>query len=255
MLSADRKPNFIWIVINCALSGPCRLFPSNQMRMVPCTGECLHKVNQKWSLIQTMVPTAINMKHLPALKTFMMECPPAYEHECCCLTPKPVCFVRSLYLSILFRSSSFAVFLSVYMFHCSITSETPLWPPSQPGGKSPAAHINKPANRCFTQAWIVQQEQKKAARRTCMHIRTAHFCSPLPTDTRILQPDTGDGLDALSRQRGSMFSPAAPRNLENGDTHTHTHRKLNSLHPFHLKKYNSSLLHFKPSFPDRYVSR
>ena len=59
-------------------------------------------------------------------------------------------------------------------------------------------------------------------KRAHTHIHTPHFCSPLASDTGILQSDIGDGLDALSRQRGSMFSPAAPRNLENGDTHTYT---------------------------------
>lgn len=69
------------------------------------------------------------------------------------LTPSP-------HLSVSPRSSSFAVFLSVCVFGCSISGETPLRPPSWPAGKSPAAHINKQANRCFTLARIVQQEQR-----------------------------------------------------------------------------------------------
>lgn len=77
-------------------------------------------------------------------------------------------------------------------------------------------------------AYIVQQEQKRwhtGLLGVFSHIYTGHFYTPLATDTRILQPDTGDGLDALSRRREApCFLPVCRirrgMKRDGGDSHT-----------------------------------
>lgn len=104
-------------------------------------------------------------------------------------------------------------------------------------GKWHIAHIGERANVRLMGAYFVQQEREQKRRRaglvgaithTHTHIYTQHIstCRSL-TDTRILQPDTGDGLDALSRRREApCFLPArweskGEKRGRERETHTH----------------------------------
>lgn len=78
---------------------------------------------------------------------------------------------------------------------------------------------------------------------THKHTHRAHLHTPLASDTRILQPDIGDGLDVLSRQREApSLSPTVSREKwKETHTHinTHTHTQLYS---FHLKSRNTAAI-------------
>lgn len=96
----------------------------------------------------TSLCTAINMKHLPdpritGLYDAILLCHLSTHASSSYYSRILLPFARSLYLSLWFPSSSFAVFPSAHMFRCFVTGETPLWPPSRPGGKGPSARINK----------------------------------------------------------------------------------------------------------------
>ena len=121
------------------------------------------------------------------------------------------------------------------IFLSSVTSERPLSDLSPSDGKWHTAHTGAQANVRLMGAYIVQQEREQKRRRAGLvgaitHTYTQHIstCRSL-TDTRILQPDTSDGLDALSRRREApCFLPVrweskGEKRERVRETHTHTH--------------------------------
>lgn len=123
--------------------------------------------------------------------------------------------LKSLHPSILFPSSFFTLSLAIFSYFPPSPQERP-----QPLQWEVTHKAYRKAGKRMG-AYIVQQELKR--RHTGHTCTQQHFYTPFASDTRILQPDTGDGLDALSRRsEAPCFLSLRRERKREREAHTHT---------------------------------